>query len=52
MNKHGIMASIGLWVVILWVIMALQACSFGVQVGWHGETALDDREYTQKESRK
>lgn len=49
--RQGIICSIGLWSIILWAIMALQACSFGVQVGWHGETALDDREYTQKQSK-
>lgn len=45
-------AILSMWVLILWVVIMTSACSFQVGVGWHGETALDDREYTQKESRR
>lgn len=33
-------------IIIAIVLMSLTACSFGVQVGYHGTSSIDDRHYT------
>lgn len=35
----------------LTVIILLTGCSFQVGIGWHGETAVDDRQFSDKKSK-
>lgn len=38
----------GIWVALLHVVLFQTGCSFQVGIDWHGETAKDDKTFTQK----
>lgn len=41
--RAGIMIS-----AMIWMLIYVSACSVKIGVDWHGETAKDDKSYTQK----
>lgn len=47
--KVGLLISLALWAAILSAAAAMQGCSLKTEIGWHGETAKDDRQFTDKE---